>query len=313
MKYVAILFLILFCSLDFYGQQKENTLREVVFNTSWYPQAQFAGYFIAEKKGFYKKRGIDTKFILSTFNGGVEENLSEGKADLGIMWLHEGIVAHSKNNKIVNIAQFVDTSNILIVARNKKIKSIGIWKPYLDFLKAYIHKEISDTIEIVPLRNGNEAFIYGAVDAVTAMSYNEYNQLINSGVDEKDVHVIKLSKKKFLLPEDGIYCSQEFYEKNKKLCADFIDASVEGWNYAFKNIDEAVRICFEYIKNSNYNTNVTIQRLMLNTIKNSTNNGRLDIEHSKLNKESFDKMVNFLEKTGLISSKINYAQFYKGY
>ena len=312
MKAVILVLLILCGVVSLYGQDSDDQLQEVVFNTSWYPQAQFAGYFVAAKKGFYERRGIKAKFIFSTFDMGVQKNLTDGKADLGIMWLHEGLMAHDKNDKIINIAQFIDTSNILIVSRKKDIKSIGIWKPYLGFLKTYIHKAMSDSIEIVPLRDGNEAFIYGAVDAVTVMYYNEFNQLINSGIDTKDLYIHRLSDMGLLLPEDGVYCLRDYYEKNQKLCYDFIEASLEGWQYAFEHVDEAVQICFDYMKDANYYSNVTVQKLMLNTLKQITIEKKIGKNGYKLNKEAFNKMVKFLLKNGLIASEIKYEQFCEG-
>lgn len=310
MKVTAIIFLIIFSLIPVYGQD-ETQLKEVVLNTSWYPQAQFAGYFVAAKKGFYEKRGIKVRFIFSNYDFGVKKNLAEGKAEFGIMWLHEGVIAYNENNNLTNIAQFFDSSNILIVSRSKQITSIGIWKPYVKFLQTYIHESLSKKIEIVPLRNGNEAFILGAVDAITVMNYNEYNQLISSGIDQKDLYVRRLSDMGLVLPEDGIYCSKDYYRNNKKLCDDFVEASMEGWNYAFNHIDESVNICFDYMETSNYYSNYFLQKLMLNSIKNVAAN-ITKRNGSKLKKESFDKVVRFLIEKKLVSSEIKYEHFCEG-
>jgi NitT/TauT family transport system substrate-binding protein len=308
-----ILTLIIICAVSAYGQNNGQQLKEVVFNTMWYPQAQFAGYFVAAEKGFYEKRGIKVKFTYSTYESSATDDLKNGKANLGIMWLHEGIMAHNEDNRLINISQFIDSTNVLIVARNRHIKSIGIWTPYVNYLETYIHKKLSNTIEIVPVRFGNEAFIYGAIDAVTVMSYNEFNQLINSGIDTKKLHIYKLSDMMDLqLPEDGIYCLQNYYENNKELCQNFIEASWEGWSYAFNNIDEAVKICFDYIESTNYHSNVTIQKQMLNSMKNMTPRSKFEKNGHRLNKDNFDKMVKFLLTRGVIKSEIKYEDFFKG-
>ena len=311
MKLTGIVLSVLLLTLPIYGQHNERP-KTVAFNLSWYPQAQFAGYFVAAEKGFYKKRGIKVRFISGNYDFSVKKNLGNGKANMGIMWLHEGIIAHDENHKIINIGQFFDNSNILIVSKKKQIRSIGIWKPFVTFLKTYIHAELSDSIEIVPLRNGNEAFIDGAVDAITVMSYNEFNQLINSGIDEKDLYIHKLSDMGLTLPEDGIYCLKSYYAKNKKTCRDFMEASTEGWQYAFNHIDEAVRICLEYMKGSNYYSNYEIQSLMLRSIKNIIGKSKNEMKKWKLNKESFDKVEAFLYKQELISSKVTYDSFCEG-
>ncbi len=311
MKTAILVIAILLGCLTLYGQGSEG-LKEITLNLSWYPQAQFAGYFVAAEKGFYRERGIKVRFIYGNYNFDIEKNLSEGKADIGIMWLHEGILAHDVNNNIVNTGQFFNSSNILIVSREKQIKSIGIWKPFVKFLRTYIHEGLSDSIEIVPLRNGTQAFIYGAVDAVTVMSYNEFNQLINSGIDKDDLYIHKLSNMGLQLPEDGLYCLKDYYINNKKLLSDFIEASIEGWNYAFNNIDEAVRICLEFMHDSNYYSNYEIQKLMLSSIKKIIGKSKNNLENWKLNKESFDNVEEFMLKQGLISREIKYDQFYEG-
>jgi len=292
--------------------QNSAVMKKVVLNTPWYPQAQFAGYYVAQEKGFYAKRGINAEFIFSTFNSGVTDNLTNRKADFGVMWLHEGIIAHNRNSGIINIAQFMDSSNVLIVARSKQIKSIGIWAPYVQFLKAYIKSHLPGDIEVIPVRNGNEAFIHKAVDAITVMNYNEYNQLINSGFEPSDLYTIKLSVMGLPMPEDGLYCMNDFYNNNKSLCSNFIEASIEGWKYALEHIDEAAEICMKYIDETNYDTNITMQRLMLKTIKKTSLKNKLYSGYLAPDKTIFNRLVKFLVSKNLISSGIEYAQFYRG-
>ena len=35
--------------------------KKVTFAPQWNPQSQFAGYFVAKEKGFYKAEGLDVK------------------------------------------------------------------------------------------------------------------------------------------------------------------------------------------------------------------------------------------------------------
>ncbi len=311
MKKVIIVSLIAALLFPLYAQESKP-LKEVTLNTLWFPQAQFAGYFVAADKGFYKEKGIKVNFIFGGYGPGVKENLTDKKADFGIMWLHEGLLAHNENKDLVNIAQFFHDSNILLVSRHKEIHSIGIWKPFVPFLQAFIHSELSDSIEIVPVRDVVVTFVNGAVDAVTAMNYNEYNRLINSGVNAGDVYVRKVADMGLVLPEDGLYCRKEFYENNTKLCKDFVEASEKGWNYAFDHVDEGAQICLNYVDKTHHYSNIILQTMMLKTIKKSCGgkfNGLKDLE---INKQAYEHVNDFLFKKHLIKSKIKYEQFREG-
>ena len=311
MKKVIIVSLIAFLLFPLYAQESKP-LREVTLNTSWFPQAQYAGYFVAAAKGFYSDKGIKVNFIYGGYGPSVKENLTDKKADFGIMWLHEGLLAHNENKDLVNIAQFFHDSNILLVSREKEIHSIGIWKPFVPFLQAFIHSQLSDSIEIVPVRDVVVAFVNGAVDAITTMSYNEYNRLINSGVNESDVYVRRVADMGLVLPEDGLYCRKEFYEKNTKLCKDFVEASEQGWNYAFDHVNEGAKICLNFVDKTHHYSNIILQTMMLNTIKKACNNKLDGLKDLELNRQAFDKVDDFLYKKHLIKAKIQYKQFREG-
>ena len=42
---------------------QETRLPQVSFIPQWQPQAQFAGYYVAYEKGFYRERGLDVKIL----------------------------------------------------------------------------------------------------------------------------------------------------------------------------------------------------------------------------------------------------------
>jgi NitT/TauT family transport system substrate-binding protein len=58
-------------------------LEPAVFIPQWIPQAQFAGYYVAYEKGFYRRLGLDLRIL----TGGPERPASE--------WLERGL-AHGK-------------------------------------------------------------------------------------------------------------------------------------------------------------------------------------------------------------------------
>ena len=62
MRILLVSFLLLSVGLS-PADAAETTLKEASFIPQWRPQAQFAGYYVAYEKGFYKKNGIDLTIL----------------------------------------------------------------------------------------------------------------------------------------------------------------------------------------------------------------------------------------------------------
>ena len=77
----------------------------VVLQLKWVPQAQFAGYYVAQAKGFYKDAGLD----VTIKPGGPDVNPSQliagGGADVIVDWMPDALAAREKGVPLVNIAQ----------------------------------------------------------------------------------------------------------------------------------------------------------------------------------------------------------------
>ena len=67
-----------------------GVLKPVKLQLQWFTQAQFAGYFAALEKGFYRDEGLDVQIL----EGGVDivpqTVLAQGNADFAIAWVPEG-------------------------------------------------------------------------------------------------------------------------------------------------------------------------------------------------------------------------------
>ena len=69
-----------------------DALDTVSFIPQWQPQAQFAGYYVAYEKGFYRERGLDVKILRGGPQRPPSEMLAQGRADFGTMQLAGAIV-----------------------------------------------------------------------------------------------------------------------------------------------------------------------------------------------------------------------------
>ncbi len=76
------------------------------------------------------------------------------------------------------------------------------------------------------------------------MSYNEYLQVIESGVKPDDLVVFKYSDEGAAMLEDGLYTTEDKLKDPASVdkLARFVKATEQGWDYAQKNPAEAVKI-----------------------------------------------------------------------
>ncbi|MDD5630140.1 MAG: ABC transporter substrate-binding protein, partial [Elusimicrobia bacterium] len=65
--------------------------RTAVYVPLWSPQAQFAGYYMAEAKGFYRKRGLEVTILRGGPDMPPGAWLRGRRADFGTLWLSEAI------------------------------------------------------------------------------------------------------------------------------------------------------------------------------------------------------------------------------
>ena len=306
--------LIAFC----FGNDKPIT--SFSFCPQYTPQAQFAGYYIAKEKGFYADKNL--KVIINTYdcNGCVTRGLEDGCLDIGTYFLSSALKLRSEGMPLVNIGQVSHQSALILLAK----KSSGIKTPddindkkiglYLDDFNHLYHAFLENKkiqAEIIPVFSGIQLFLAGGTDLTSVMWYNEYHTIINSGYNVDELTPFFLKDYGYDIPEDGIYCLEETWEKNPQACQDFVDASIEGWIYAFNHPEEALDIVIKYMKKAHIPANKAHQKWMLSVMKKVIfPDGNLQ-PNITLSEDTFDKAVKILSENEFITKPIIYQDFHK--
>lgn len=249
-----------------------QNMQKITFVPHWVPQAQFAGYFVADELGFYKKRGIDLTILPGGPKISSSALIQEGKVDFSLMWLSNAIQLRANNIKIVNIAQIVNRSALMLISKkssginNPKDmdgKKIGIWGGDFQIQPMAFFKKYKLNVKTIMQGNSINLFFFDGIDVTTAMWYNEYHTILNSGINENELNKFFFADYGLNFPEEGIYCSEEFYDKNPDLCRHFVEATLEGWKYAFEHPDFAIDVVIKHIKKVNLPVNKSHQQWML--------------------------------------------------
>jgi NitT/TauT family transport system substrate-binding protein len=300
---------------------QDSGLKKITFLPSWVPQQQFAGYYMAKEKGIYKKYGLDVNILTGGYLHDVTTSLKNGEADFGIMFLYTGVMDRAEGIKIVNIGQIFQRSSIMFVAKKKsgiktladfKGKRIGIWRTIARELTTGFLKKHNINAEIITFDKGVNVFLKGAVDIIVMMNYNEYEHLINSGVNPDEIVKFNFYDYEMNFPEDGIYCMENTYKNYPELCKKFVDASIEGWEYALAHKDETIETVDKYKELTKVSYNKSHSVWMLNSMEDMIGSSGKSVKKGNLLESDYDYLTNFLLDNKFITSKPGYEEFYKG-
>ena len=298
-----------------------NTLHNVSFIPQWSPQAQFAGYYVAYEKGIYKKYGINVNILTGGPYTVPFKMLEEKRADFCTAWLSTAIQKRSQGLRLVNIAQIVKRSALMLVAKKEKGitrpedlngKRIGLWRDEFRLQPMALFKKFKLNVTIVLQAQSINLFLRDGVDVASAMWYNEYHTILSSGINIDELTSFFFHEYGLNFPEDGIYTLEETFKKNKDLVCNFAKASIEGWLYAFTHEEEALDIVLKYMKAANVPANRVHQKWMLMRMKDLIlPEGTTDTSTGILNKEDFLRVARELKDNGLIQTIPDFDLFYR--
>jgi len=237
-----------------------NAADNVTVQLKWVTQTQFAGYYVAQDKGFYEAEGLNVTIKAGGPDIGPMSVLAGGGADVAVDWMLSALAAREQGFANVNIAQPFAGSGMMLVCRKDrgvnsvadlKGKNLYVWYygnewPFLSWMnKLGLATDGSDGgvsvfrqgWDILPLTQGD-------ANCVSAMAYNEYWQVLAEGLTPEELTVFKYEDEGVATLEDGLYVKEEnlsdpaFVDRMVR----FVRASMKGWKYAEANQAEAAQI-----------------------------------------------------------------------
>lgn len=298
-KSALVCIILLFSILQTNGQTNKLT-----FAPQWFPQAQFAGYYVALEQGFYKEAGLDIKIIHPSLTISAFDYLRNGKADIISSFLMDGLKERAKGIPIVNVGQFSQHSALMMVTKKSsgintvkdlQKKKLGIWSSgFQDIPKAFIKRNNYD-IKLIPILSTINLFLLDGLDALTVMYYNEYDQLINSGMNEDEMNTFFFSDYGFDIPEDGLYCTEKTFLTKKDYLKKFVAATLKGWDYASKNKKYAIDLVVSEMKKAHLPNNRTHQTWMLDKVLELIEPGNKNVSKGKLLEQDFHSALSIIK------------------
>lgn len=309
-QYIFFLLLILLYVPTIQGQR-------ITITPKWTAQAQFTGYYVADKMGFYKEEGLDVRIIHPAISESSFSVLQSGKSQVAVMNLSFALTARASGAKIINIMQTSQENSLMLVSRHSlnniaslKQKDIAVWNHLSQNLLDRISARYQLNCKWIRFNSGVNLFLAGAVDICLVGRYNEYLQLAEYGLRPDDTYLLHFSDYGYDLPEDGLYVTDEFYQAHPDIIPKLVRASIRGWEWANEHKEKALDIVMDIVHENNIGTNRYHQRKMMEEIL------RLQVDKScnkrtyLLSPEDFesasDILLNRLER-----ENIHYTDFVK--
>jgi NitT/TauT family transport system substrate-binding protein len=298
----------------------EAQAKRAVFIPQWVPQAQFAGYYFALEKGIYKKHGLD----LTILSGGPQspplDLLKDRKADFATLWLSTGIQARAQGLNLVNIAQIVPRSALMLVAKKSSSirtpwdmngKKVGLWGELFQIQPKAFFRRYDLDVKIVPQSFSVNLFLRDGVDVASAMWYNEYHTILAAGIDPEELTTFFFHEHGLNFPEEGIYVLEDRFNQDPEMCKAFVNASLEGWAAAFANPEEALGIVMKNLKREYIPATRVHQRWMLERMKDLILTGDSKSMEADLLPRDYYRVATSLHASGLIENIPEFTSFFK--
>lgn len=294
--------------------------QKITFMPQWTAQAQFIGYYVAKDKGFYEQEGLEVE--IKHFSRGSKRNvisyIRSGEVQFITSHLLMAMIARDGGLDIVNVLQTAGTSGLCVVSKTPissfeelNGKKVGRWSSGYGETAILMAEDKGLSIDWIASNQSVNLFLAGALDATLAFSYNELISVLFALGNLEENHVLYFSDTEYNFPEDGLYCTGEYYRKNRTQVDKFVNASKRGWNYAAEHPAEALEICMKYMREGNVQTNIVHQKLMLEEIIRLSGGGDGEVDCVPVSREMFDRMKSKATEAGLIMYPLQYEEIIK--
>jgi NitT/TauT family transport system substrate-binding protein len=247
------------------GAQK---LTKVTLQLKWVTQAQFAGYYAALEKGYFKQAGLDVKIKVGGPNITPEQVVIGGQADIGLDWLPNLFATREKGGKITSVAQVFARSGMteltwkssgIDTVKKMAGKTVGVWccgnqpELYAALAKNGIDPNNPKDVTIFTQPFDMVAFLSHKIDAAAAMTYNELAQVLETKnpatgklYQLSDLNVFKMASPQVGtgMLEDNLFVRDDWLAKtaNQATLVKFLKASFQGWIYCRDHQADCVNI-----------------------------------------------------------------------
>jgi NitT/TauT family transport system substrate-binding protein len=234
---------------------------KVRLQIKWVPQAQFAGYYVALDRGFFADENLDVQIIPGGPDIVSEQQVANGQADFGVDWVASFLAFRDKGLPLIDVAQVYQSSGLMLISKKAagittpeslKGKNVGVWYGGNEFeflaLMDKLGYDPDRDLNVIKQGFTMDPFLAGQMDAASAMTYNEYQVVLESGVSADDLNVMRYNDQDVGMLEDNLFTTEDVAANKKDLVTRFVRASLRGWQAAVDDQQGAVDTIMKYVE-----------------------------------------------------------------
>jgi len=285
-----------------------GTLTKISLPMGYIPNIQFAPFYVAVEKGYFKDAGIEIEFDYKFETDGVAL-VGAGQLPFAVVSGEQVLLARAKQLPVTYVAAWYQQYPVSVVAKSelgilvpqdlkgKKIGLPGLFGASYIGLRALLNagklSESDVTLDAIGF-NQVDLMSVGQQDIVVGYSANEPIQLGARGIAVTEIRVADYAQ----LAANGLLASEKVIKENPELVRAFVSAFLKGLQDTLANPDEAFTISEKYIPNFS-ELDATVQKLVLTTSIEQWQAQRLGYSDP----QAWENMQNILLDMGLLTEK----------
>ena len=252
--------IVIFLFLNITLLSASQSIQKVSIQLQWKHQFEFAGYYMAKEKGFYKDVGLDVEIREFDHHINIVDDVVNSKVTYGINY--SNLIEEKSNGKdIVLLSAMMQSSpHVLISLKSSGIKSIKDFKnrrimvnpsaKKTALFTAMLEANKLSSHDLIKLEHSFniEDLIAGKTDLMACFTGNEPYHL-----DEKGIAYDIWNPKDygFDFYDIILFTSDKELQTNPLRVEAFRVASLKGWEYAFNNIEETAHLILKKYNTQN--------------------------------------------------------------
>lgn len=255
-QHVRVILVLMICLLVAAGCSQDPDPDPVSLQLKWVHQAQFAGYYVAQERGFYADENLEVTILEGGPEVDVINEVLHGKADLGVYSPEELLIAQSAGQPLVPVAVIFQLNPMMFAV----MEDSGISHP-ADLLGKTVSVapdgEIQfqammenlnldlNQVNFVPYSYQYEGFYAGEVDVTEAYATGGLIRMREKGYQ---VHTIWPGDYGVQFYSDTLFSTEEYLEEHQDVVVRFLRASLKGWRETIEHPEQAVNETMKYAR-----------------------------------------------------------------
>ncbi len=249
----------------------------VTVRLKWFNQAQFAGFYVAQEKGFYKAAGLAVNIQPGGPDFPAVQMVTGGNEQFGVTGADQILIARSKGVPVVAVAVIYRRNPFVLFSLAKS----GIKAP-ADFVGKKIGVKIGGNEELIyravlakakidkaklteiPVKFDITPLLTGTIDVWPGYLINEVLAAKEKGFD---VNIIYPSDYGIDLYADTLFTTEAMIKDKPDVVGKFVAATLKGWGSAMAAPEEAAKITLKFGDKLTYDHELAMMKASIPLLK----------------------------------------------